>query len=202
MLSAKGEKVGSLSAKSELRKHYSAKRRELSNVELSEYSRKICGFIRTLDVYKQAECVAGFSALGAEPDLSSLFPEKRFFLPRYDAEKGAYSMVEIRDWESDLTTGHYNITEPRREIEAAGKAWCDANLLYLIPAVACDRRGVRLGRGGGFYDRLLENSQLPKVGVIFSCQLAEQLPCGEPHDVRLDIVVTENEVLECKSVRQ
>ena len=192
--------MSSESGKISFRKFYAAQRKMLTQGELAEYSLKICGNIRSLEAYRNAECVAGFCALGAEPDLSSLFPEKRFFLPRFNAEKNAYEMVAIRDWKSDLVMGHYKIWEPRAELEAADIAWCNENLLYLVPAVACDRSGVRLGRGGGFYDRLLENSVMPKVGVIFSCQLADELPCVEEHDVRLDAVVTENKCLECKTV--
>ncbi|MBO7153613.1 MAG: 5-formyltetrahydrofolate cyclo-ligase [Lentisphaeria bacterium] len=185
------------SGKSELRKFYSSRRKALSREELADCSIRICGRIRELDVYRNTECVAGFFALGAEPDLSSLVPEKRFFLPRYNAASEAYEMVEIRNVESDLVIGRYNIPEPHPELEAADPAWCGANLLYLVPAVACDLAGVRLGRGGGFYDRLLASSRLPKIGVIFSCQIAEKLPCEE-HDVRLDMVVTEEVSVVCK----
>ena len=188
--------MSSESGKQTLRKYYTEQRRSLSSEEREQFSLKICGAIRTLEAYRNAEYVAGFCALGAEPDLSSLFPEKRFFLPRFNAEKKVYEMVAIHDWTRDLTTGHYKIMEPRQELEAADIAWCNENLLYLVPAVACDRNGVRLGRGGGYYDRLLENSAMPKVGVIFSCQFADSLPCAEEHDVRLDAVVTENECVE------
>ena len=189
------------SGKSTLRKFYCARRNALTQDELSAYSIKICGVIRKLDVYRKSECVAGFSALGAEPDLSSLFPEKRFFLPRYNAVKKAYEMVEIRDFERDMVMGRYKILEPHPELEAADIAWCNEHLLYLVPAVACDLSGVRLGRGGGYYDRLLENCTAPKAGVIFSCQLsAEPLVCGV-HDVKLGMLVTENGCVECKSVR-
>ena len=193
--------MSSESGKQTLRKYYTEQRRSLSSKEREQFSLKICGAIRTLEAYRNAEYVAGFCALGAEPDLSSLFPEKRFFLPRYNAVEKAYEMVEIRDFERDMVTGRYKILEPHPELEAADIAWCNEHLLYLVPAVACDLTGVRLGRGGGYYDRLLENCTAPKAGVIFSCQLsAEPLICGG-HDVKLDMLVTENGCVECKSVR-
>ena len=116
------------SGKSTLRKFYCARRNALTQDELSAYSIKICGVIRKLDVYRKSECVAGFSALGAEPDLSSLFPEKRFFLPRYNAVEKAYEMVEIRDFERDMVMGRYKILEPHPELEAADIA---SKRLYL-----------------------------------------------------------------------
>ena len=188
------------SGKSELRKFYSSRRKALSREELADCSIRICGRIRELDVYRNTECVAGFFALGAEPDLSSLVPEKRFFLPRYNAASEAYEMVEIRDFERDMVMGRYKILEPHPELEAADIAWCNENLFYLVPAVACDLTGVRLGRGGGYYDRLLADCRTPKAGVIFSCQLsADPLVCCG-HDVKLDMIVTENGCFECKSV--
>ena len=176
--------------KKALRRRYRDLRNALSDGERSEASNRICEIIRSLDEYKNAAYVAAFSALGAEPDLSSLFSEKRLFLPRFDAEKGVYEMVHVSDPGKDLVIGKYGIAEPRRELEAAGVEWCNENLLYLVPAVACDYQGVRLGRGGGYYDRLLENCRMPAIGVIFSCQLAERLP-AEEHDVRLTMTVTE-----------
>ena len=58
-----------------------------------------------------------------------------------------------------------------------------------MPAVAFDRRGGRLGRGKGFYDRLLESTRAAKIGVGYEFQLLDQLPT-EPHDVPMDIVIT------------
>lgn len=183
------------SDKKTLRRYYSGLRNALSDAERSEASRKICEAIRSLDEYGKAECVAAFSALGAEPDLSLLFSEKRLFLPRFNAEKEVYEMVYVSDTARDLVVGKYGIAEPRRELEAAGENWCRENLLYLVPAVACDSQGVRLGRGGGYYDRLLENCRMPAIGVIFDCQLAERLP-AEEHDIRLAMAVTEKRFLK------
>jgi len=67
-------------------------------------------------------------------------------------------------------------------------------MLVLTPAVACDRSGVRLGRGGGFYDRMLARSGKAAVAVVYACQLAESLP-REPHDCKVGFAVTEKGVL-------
>ena len=66
--------------------------------------------------------------------------------------------------------------------------------LVLVPALAVDRRGVRLGYGGGYYDRLLAATPAAAAGLVFEACLAEALP-AEPHDVRLDAVVTERGVV-------
>ena len=106
-------------------------------------------------------------------------------------------MAEIRDKNQDLVRGRYGIPEPRPELPAATAQELD-EMLFLVPAVGCDRRGVRLGRGGGFYDRLLTQCACA-VAVIYSCQLVEQaLPAAE-WDMPMDVVVTELETIQTKA---
>lgn len=69
-----------------------------------------------------------------------------------------------------------------------------ARMLFLTPAVACDRRGVRLGRGGGFYDRLLARENRAVAAIVYACQLTESLP-REPHDRMVGFAVTEEDIL-------
>ena len=69
-----------------------------------------------------------------------------------------------------------------------------AQMLFLTPAVACDRRGVRLGRGGGFYDRLLAGENRAVAAIVYACQLTESLP-REPHDRMVGFAVTEEDIL-------
>ena len=61
----------------------------------------------------------------------------------------------------------------------------------MVPAVAFDRKGNRLGRGKGYYDRLLAGSKATKVGVGYEFQLLGEIP-AEPHDIRMDMVITQS----------
>jgi 5,10-methenyltetrahydrofolate synthetase len=81
--------------------------------------------------------------------------------------------------------------------EPLGSAPVVTPQLILVPLLAFDRQGTRLGRGKGFYDRLLAKwPQLPAIGIAFSWQQSnESLPC-EAHDKKLSLVVTEKEILE------
>ena len=182
--------------KSRLRQLYSSRRKALDLSERKESDRSICGAVRELPVYKAAECVAFFIPWGAEPDLRELFFEKRTFLPRFSTELEGYELVEITDLEKDLLPGKYGIPEPSPELPAAAPELTRQDMLFMVPAVACSPAGVRLGRGGGFYDRLLAGVEKPPVAVIYSCQLAPSLPCAR-HDLPMGIIVTENEVLYC-----
>ena len=89
-----------------------------------------------------------------------------------------------------MQTGAFNILEPCHVLPLMNLAQID---LILIPAVACDRRGYRLGYGGGFYDRWLPYSTGKKVGVIFDEFYIDELP-NDPWDVRLEVIVTEQKV--------
>jgi len=66
--------------------------------------------------------------------------------------------------------------------------------LVVAPVLAFDRNGGRLGLGGGYYDRFLDQCECPKVGLAFAFQEVPEVP-REPHDVLLDIVITEQEVI-------
>lgn len=59
----------------------------------------------------------------------------------------------------------------------------------VVPAVAYDRRGNRLGRGKGFYDRLLGSTRATKIGVAYEFQIVDEIPT-EPHDVPMDIIIS------------
>ena len=182
--------------KSRLRRIYNTRRKELSLQERSGSDRAICAAIRDLPAYRKTECAAFFIPWGAEPDLRELFFEKRTFLPRFSAELEGYEVVEITDLEKDLLPGKYGIPEPSPELPAAAPELLRKDLLFMVPAVACSVAGVRLGRGGGFYDRLLAGIKKKPVAVIYSCQLAPSLPCA-CHDLPMGIIVTENKVFYC-----
>ena len=182
--------------KARLRQIYGAKRKALDLEVRRQNDRNICAAIRELPEYKEAQCAAFFVPWGAEPDLRELFFGKRTFLPRFSAELEGYEMVEITDLKKDLLPGKYGIPEPRPELKAAEKGFLRKEMLFMVPAVACSPAGVRLGRGGGFYDRLLAGVEKTPVAVIYSCQLAPSLPCA-CHDLPMGIIVTEIKVLYC-----
>lgn len=112
---------------------------------------------------------------------------KHFFLPRVNGVN-----LEILPYdESKLELGAFHIEEP------AGDDLTDVNEIELmvIPAVAFDRKGNRLGRGKGFYDRLLKSSSALKIGVGYEFQLLDEIPC-EPHDVAMDMIITQKTLIK------
>lgn len=111
---------------------------------------------------------------------------KRFFLPRVNSVD-----LEILPYDrSRLELGSFHIEEPSGDDVADP----DDIELVVVPAVAFDRTGRRLGRGKGFYDRFLKSSKATKVGVGYEFQLLDEIP-AEPHDIPMDIIITQHTTL-------
>jgi 5-formyltetrahydrofolate cyclo-ligase len=131
-----------------------------------------------------------FASLSDEPDIapaveSALAEKKIIALPRFDSASGCYGASVITD-SAQLVRGPFGALEP-----GPGCPLCPLNQLdlILVPGVAFDLAGRRLGRGKGFYDRLLAAVRGHKCGVAFEEQIVADLP-EEPHDVRVDSIVT------------
>lgn len=132
-----------------------------------------------------------FVPLPDEIDLSPLIPAalaagKQVGLPAFDAETGSYLVREIRDAVNDLSPGRFRIPEPGPQCRTMRVVELD---ILLVPGLAFDAAGGRLGRGKGFYDRLLEPATGTVWGVGFVEQLGPPVPL-EPHDRRMHGVFT------------
>lgn len=141
--------------------------------------------------FKSSSGVAFYSAMKDEINLEFLLnTEKELFLPRYNAARKAYEMCALSS-EDDLVNGQYGIKEPGKKCRVAEK---NEIKLWLIPGMAFSRSGHRLGRGAGFYDRLLEKENGIKCGVCTSEQILEEIPL-EAHDIKMDFVLTDKEII-------
>ena len=151
-------------------------------------SAAICREIAQHPAWLTARTVALFDSMLSEPALEMLWPSagKQFLLPRIEGEK--LRLVKI---ENPGQLGAPAFKGGYRE-PATGSDFHGEIDLILVPGLAFTRAGARLGRGGGFYDRLL--ARLPpgtvRLGVCFAFQLVPALPL-EPHDERLHGVVTD-----------
>ncbi len=114
---------------------------------------------------------------------------KHFFLPRVN---GADLDILPYD-ETRLELGSFHIEEPTGEDTVAPSEI----ELMVIPAVAYDRRGNRLGRGKGFYDRMLSSVCATKIGIGYEFQLVDDIPT-EAHDVPMDMVITQYTTITVK----
>ena len=107
-------------------------------------------------------------------------------LPFFDAEKNNYGAKLLKNLATDIVTGKFGVREP-----AATCAEIPLNQfdLVLVPGVAFDLSGHRLGRGQGFYDRILAEASGIKCGVGYDFQLLEKIPT-EAHDAKVDFIFT------------
>ncbi len=94
-------------------------------------------------------------------------------------------------WTLELKKGRFGIPEPAEPVFAAE----DELDLILVPGVAFDRVGRRVGHGGGFYDRLLPQYRVSRAGICFDFQCLGAVP-AEEHDIRMNWVVTETQILK------
>ena len=146
---------------------------------------EICRVLAEDEAWKAAQLVAAFLPIPGEPQIASLFESKTVCVPRVRGERCDLVLL-LRDVPTD-----WRLAGPECDaLPAIDFARVD---LILVPGLAFTKDGARLGRGGGYYDRLL--ASLPprtrRIGVCFAAQLVAVLPT-EPHDQRVERVVTES----------
>lgn len=138
-----------------------------------------------------ARTVMLFASMPEEPDLwplaeRALAEGRRLVLPRYDRDAGVYGVAEVRDLTRDVQVGSFGIREP----VSTCAVWSLNQLdLVLVPGLGFDREGHRLGRGKGFYDRMLSSRRGTACGVAMDWQILPAIPV-EPHDQHVDCIVT------------
>jgi len=125
---------------------------------------------QTLEVFKSAQAVGAYMPLPDEVDINPLFQalEKTFYIPAFDETSGSYRMARLT---KELQKGRFGILEPTVPVFAAA----DELDLILVPGVAFDLTGRRIGRGGGFYDRLLPQYNAARAGICFDFQCLETI---------------------------
>lgn len=184
-------------AKPDLRQQISKALEHLSAADLANRSAQAITLLRNQSLWIRASSVLFYAPLPRELDIWPLLPEaiaqrKQVFLPRFDAESGAYQACQLRDLQADLQVGRFGIREP---ILACPPLELKKLDLLLVPGVAFDLHGRRLGRGKGYYDRLLGSVHGIICGVGFDEQVVSEVPV-EPHDVYLNRILTPTRWIE------
>lgn len=193
--------------KQALRQRIIAAREKLGAGERLRLSRDILDTIRAMPAYHQAECVLAYLDFGTELQTGywvaqALRDGKRVLLPRVNRASKHLDLYPVVDLEQDVAPGTWGIREPLPERcnkeEALGRID-----FVLLPGVAFDREGGRLGYGGGFYDKLLARlpHRPPLVAGAFALQVVDDIPL-EPTDRRVDWLVTEHETIRCNQERE
>ena len=142
-------------------------------------------------IWKNAGSVLFFAPVSNEVDVWPLLEEalntgKTAALPRFDSADQSYVACRVQNLRSEIVTGEFGIREPAAKCAEIPFSKFD---LVLVPGVAFDLRGHRLGRGRGFYDRLLAEVRGAKCGVAFDEQLTSEVP-AETLDIPVDFILT------------
>ncbi len=183
--------------KTALRRQVQARLKEMTPAERVAASARARSLLVSQRRWQEARTILFFAPLPEEIDLWPLLAEslsagKEAALPRFDAQSKKYIPCQVRRLADDIKTGRFGIREP-----ADGCAECSSKRLdlLLVPGVAFDLHGRRLGRGKGFYDQLLATVGGPTCGVAFDEQVVGEVPV-EPHDARVNCILTPTRWLE------
>jgi len=186
---------GLAEAKSALRKMVLGQREAMDAGARAALSRAITLDIAALDAYRRSRVVMAYVSFGSEFQTGDVIRHvldagKTLVLPRINRARRALEIYEVREPVRDLEPGGWGILEPRPD--RCARVEMDIVDVVLVPGLAFDARGWRLGYGGGYYDRLLGGltARPPLVAGAFEAQMVGAVPIGA-HDVPMDIVVTE-----------
>ena len=191
-------KKKNLDKKQELRKKITELRRNINSVERSDKSFKIN---ENLSLYLKknnvlSESIHVFLPIQNEPDLTKLYQDwlndgLRLYAPSVAGERDLqhYQLTSL----DSVRRGPLHTMEPVPNGEAVSPQFD----IILVPGIAFDRDGNRMGFGKGFYDRFLMEGSGIKIGICYEFQLVDQIPISE-NDVPVDIVITEESTINIK----
>lgn len=198
-MDSSGEDVAA--AKAALRAQVLARRAGLGSQHRAQAALQITQRLLTLPVVQAARTVLGYAAFGAEVDLDAFLRDRiaagvAVFLPRVVGPD--LRIHRVTDLDGGLVPGWRGVREPPSGLAGDDVAgWAsghDARLqLAVVPGVAFDTGGGRLGYGGGHFDRFLAHlgPTTTLIGIAYDAQLVRAVPL-EAHDRRMDLVVTES----------
>ena len=183
--------VNVIETKAALRRQLRQRLQNLSVQERSQASAQIRQRLIEQPIWQKAQSILLYVPTPSEPDLwpvviESLDLGKQVALPRYSLDSDSYAPCLIREPARDLQPGRFGIPEPASHCPIFDLKHLD---LALVPGIGFTLDGGRLGRGKGYFDRLLAGVPGFKCGVAFDCQLAVEMPL-EPHDIRLNCILT------------
>jgi 5-formyltetrahydrofolate cyclo-ligase len=173
-------------------------RNSISSEERAGKSKIIARKLEDLDVFKKAKHILFYFSIGSEvstiPIIGDWSDKKRLYLPKLINES-EFIALPFRGFER-LKKGAYGIPEPDFQ-DKSGPFRGDLDLI-IVPGVAFDKNGSRLGMGKGFYDRYLAKlDSVPGIGLAFEEQILADIP-KEPYDKPVDILITDKNIYYLK----
>ena len=182
--------------KNHLKESVLEKRNSLSKEEILEKSSQIEKNLFKIEQYKNSKITMFFVSFNSEVNTHDMI-RKSLHNKTVIVPKVVHNEIEpsiILDFDNLVPSGKFGILEP---IEAMKIAYKNIDLV-LVPGIAFDKKGHRIGYGFGYYDKFL--SKVPKavkIGLCFDFQIVDKIP-NEAHDIPVDLIVTDERIIECK----
>jgi len=185
-----------MDSKTQWRLDLLAKRSQLNLDFVREASQRACQHLFALEEFVLAERLGIYSAFHNEIETAGIFTKahalrKEIFYPAVDPQSKEIHFYRVRRL-SELQPGYAGILEPSKRAHYLS----DINYLNLVivPGLAFDKKGNRIGFGHGYYDRFLNPFRGKRVALAYEFQICDSLP-SQPRDQRVDIIVTEERIL-------
>ncbi|WP_099189973.1 5-formyltetrahydrofolate cyclo-ligase [Tepidibacter mesophilus] len=186
--------------KKEFRKKVISERKKQGSDIINSNSELIFQNLLKLDEIKEANTIMAYLNFNNEVKTDNIInyflsKDQKVIVPITILNEKKLLLSQIKDIETEVSIGTYGIREPKSEfIRPVNVKELD---IVIVPAVAYDINGYRLGYGGGYYDRFLESirDDCITIGIAFEIQLFDEIP-KENHDAQLDYIITEKRIIK------
>lgn len=175
--------------KNNIRQQIKALKSALTPQYKQQSSEAVKSAIEQLPQYASARSILLYNSLPDELStrqmLAAWHPRKKIYLPIVEGDQ-----ITIGEYQpGQMQCGAYGIIEPRKHMTEPVQID-----MAIIPGVAFDTAKTRIGRGKGYYDKLLSRLHTYKIGIAYHIQLLADLP-SQPHDIKMDCIITEQETI-------
>ncbi len=186
--------------KNEIRTINKNKRNRMDKLEVEKKSIAAAEVFLASDIYKNAKTIMLYMPLGNEMDTGAIIKaafddKKKVVLPVTDVNTGEITPYYVTE-NSEFVKGAFGVTEPFKGT-FADKGQID---VILLPGIAFDRLGNRVGFGKGCYDKFLEDTKVIKVGYCYQFQVETEIE-AEIYDIKMDFLITESGIIRYPSAK-
>lgn len=186
-----------------IRKEILIKRDSIDHEKRLEKDKLIIEMVLSLPYFERAQTVFYFASFRSEvstlPQIEEAIKRgKRIVLPKVDDINRRLRLFEIQNT-GEIKPGFMGIPEP--DVPPERERDINDVDLVIMPGVAFDTNGNRLGYGAGYYDKLLSGlkKDIPLIAIAYEEQIVDSLP-AESHDIRVDMIVTDKRIIEIQKI--
>jgi 5-formyltetrahydrofolate cyclo-ligase len=184
------------------RKEFAEKRDLLSLNQIMDKSMKIKDSFISLKETRKAKKIMIYVSFKSEVRTREIILEllkrrKKVIVPVIDSKKNEINLSELKNFQKELVPNKLGIFQPSKEFFRPFKP--KELDLIVVPGIAFDEKGTRIGFGKGYYDKFLSKipKRIPVIALAFEEQIGKNLSC-EKHDIPVHKIITEKRVIECK----